>query len=175
MGQEIGNMGYTGMADGNAHVHLEIRLGYGAGYENMDGYSFDPSPTGWVDPTDFINAHRNIGDTAGNTMAAARTVAVGGTPTTISEYVGPTDTNDYFKFTTTGPTKFDLGLNGLSADADVYLFNSKGAEVAHSYNVGTAAEAIHIANLAADTYFVQVHAYQNASTHYALDLFGTPV
>ncbi len=107
IGQQIGNVGYTGLADGNPHVHLEIRLGYGAGYENTDGYSFGGAPAGWVDPTDFINSHRTVvGDLAGNTLAAARVVTLGSATSSYTDYVGPTDTNDYYKFTTTGPTNF---------------------------------------------------------------------
>jgi methionine-rich copper-binding protein CopC len=287
MGQQIGNIGYTGMADGNAHVHLEIRLGYGAGYTNMDGYSFTPSPAGWVDPTDFINAYRNIGtgptltsvtpaddstvvpansnlvltfnetvaagtgnvviynadgtvarqiaitdtsqitfsgntvtinptadlaansayyvniastaihdsaghnytgligntalnfttiasDLAGNTLATARAVTVGSTQTTYHDFVGPTDTLDFYKFTTTDVSHFVLSLTGLTADADVYLLNSQGIEVAHSYNAGTTPEAIDIASLGAGTYYVRVNPYSSASTDYNLNLTATP-
>jgi methionine-rich copper-binding protein CopC len=174
IGQQIGNMGYTGMADGNAHVHLEIRLGYGVGYQNMDGYSFNPSPTGWVDPTDFINAYRDLGD-AGNTMATARVVMPTSTIKTFSDYVGPTDTSDYFKFTNTDSTNFALSLTGLTEDADVYLLDAQGVEVAHSYNFGPAAEAINISKLAAGTYYVQVRPYGDASTYYSLKLSATPV
>jgi methionine-rich copper-binding protein CopC len=283
IGQQIGNVGYTGLADGNPHLHLEIRLGNGAGYENTDGYSFGGAPAGWVDPADFINAYRtltgapllsgtspadntiavavgsnivltfneavmagsgniliynsngtvaqtiavtdagqvsfsgntvtinprsdlapnsgyyvNLGagvikdiagnsyaglsgstafnfttagpDLAGNTLAAARVVALGSTPISYTDYVGPTDTNDYYKFTTTGTTMFALSLTGMTGDADVYLLNSQGTEVAHSYNFGTTAEAINVSNLAAGTYYVQVKPYNTASTNYTLGL-----
>ena len=63
-----------------------------------------------------------------------------------------------------------LSLTGLSDDADVYLLNSAGVEVTHSYNFGTASEAITISNLAAGTYYVQVKPYNTASTNYTLDL-----
>src|SRR3954469_6156093 len=239
IGQQIGNVGYTGAADGNAHVHLEIRLGYGAGYTNLDGDAFNGAPPGWVDPTDFINAHRTLApeltsfspsdgaihvavnsnivltfneavvagsgdiviydgtgaearriavtdstqvsfsggtvtvnpgvdlapntsyyvniatgvikdaagnsfsgfstpsafnfmtagpDLAGNTLAAARVVVVTAAPTTFTDYVGPTDPHDYYKFTTTSVGTFALSLTGLVGDADVYLLNSAGTE-----------------------------------------------
>ena len=286
IGQQVGDVGLTGLADGNPHLHLEIRLGTGTGYDNLDGYNFGGAPAGWVDPTDFINAYRtltgvpllsgtspaddtiavpvgsnivltfneavaagsgniliynsdgtlartiavtdtsqvsfsgnivtinpsgdlapssgyyvNLGagvitdlagnnyaglsgstalnfttaspDLAGNTLAAARVVTLGSTTSSYTDYVGPTDSNDYYKFTTTGTAKFALSLTGLTADADVYLLNSQGIEVAHSYNFGTTAEAINISNLAAGTYYVQVKPYNSASTNYTLGLSAT--
>jgi Peptidase family M23/Bacterial pre-peptidase C-terminal domain/FG-GAP-like repeat len=177
IGQQIGNVGYTGDADGNSHVHLEIRLGTGAGYENTDGYSFGGAPPGWVDPTDFINSHRTLTappDLAGNTLATARVVTLGGASSSYTDYVGPTDTSDYYKFATTDATNFALSLTGLTGDADVYLLNSGGTEVAHSYNSGTTPEAINVNNLAAGTYYVQVRPYQTASTNYTLALSAAP-
>lgn len=153
---------------GNSSYYVNMAAG---AIKDLAGNSY----AGISGSTAFNFTTVNPADLAGNTMATARAVALGSsTHAVFSDYVGPTDPDDYFKFTITGPTKFDLVLNGISADADVYLFNSKGVEVAHSYNFDTAAEAIHVASLAAGTYFVQVHAYQEASTHYVLDLFGMP-
>jgi murein DD-endopeptidase MepM/ murein hydrolase activator NlpD len=285
IGQQIGNVGYTGMADGNAHVHLEIRLGYGVGYENTNGYNPGGAAAGWVDPSDFINSHRttmplltgtspvdnaltapvdvNIvltfnetvvagsgsillynangtlartidvtdqsqvtfsgntltinpesdlapgsgyyvnmaagvvrdlagngfggisgsgglnfttagPDLAGNSLAAARAVTLGSGTTTLGDFVGATDADDYFKFTTNGATHLTANLTGLSGDADLYLLNSSGAE-AHSYNFGVTPETIDVAILAAGTYYVRVHAYNNAATTYSLGLTAAPV
>ncbi len=60
IGQQIGNLGSTGDS-ALAHLHFEIRLGVGAGFQDADGYNRDGAPTGWVDPTDFINQHRTLG------------------------------------------------------------------------------------------------------------------
>jgi hypothetical protein len=57
-GQQIGQLGATGDAAGAAHLHFEIRLG--TQYHDADGYNPVGAPSGWVDPTDFINAHRTI-------------------------------------------------------------------------------------------------------------------
>jgi Bacterial pre-peptidase C-terminal domain len=105
----------------------------------------------------------------------ARDVVLTSTSIAYNDYVGPSDTLDYYRFTTTTATHFSLGMNGLSADADVYLLNSQGTEVAHSYNSGTSAEAIDIASLAAGTYYVQVKPYGTASTNYALAVSATTV
>ncbi|MEB3182618.1 MAG: hypothetical protein VKL59_26810, partial [Nostocaceae cyanobacterium] len=41
----------------------------------------------------------NVADYAGNTLASARVISVGSTTTTFSDWVGSTDTNDYYRFT----------------------------------------------------------------------------
>jgi Ca2+-binding RTX toxin-like protein len=56
-GQQIGAIGLTGAAGGKAHLHFEIRLG---SFALDDGYNPTGAPIGWVDPTDFINAHRTL-------------------------------------------------------------------------------------------------------------------
>jgi hypothetical protein len=114
-------------------------------------------------------------DLAGNTLAAARVVTLGSATSSYTDYVGPADTIDYYKFITTGPTNLALSLTGLTGDADVYLLNSNGTEVAHSYNFGTAPEAISINNLATGAYYVQVRPYQTASTNYTLGLSAAPL
>ena len=289
VGQQIGKMGMTGAADGNAHVHLEIRLGTGGVYNNTDGYN-GSLPAGWVDPTDFINSHRTFAasssaplltgsspvdgtiavavnsnivltfnedittgtgnvliynaagslaqsiaitdssqvsvngntvtinpasnlaassgyyinlaagvirdlagngyygisgasalsfttaapDLAGNTRADARIVTLSDIVSKFADYVGPADTNDYYKFTTTGTTDFVLKMAGMTADADVYLLKQDGTEVTRSWNAGAANEAITINGLAAGTYFVAVRPYNTASTNYTLDLAARP-
>jgi murein DD-endopeptidase MepM/ murein hydrolase activator NlpD len=57
IGQQIGQLGATGDA-GFAHLHFEIRLG--TQFRDADGYNPNGAPSGWVDPTDFINAHRTV-------------------------------------------------------------------------------------------------------------------
>ncbi len=68
IGQPIGQMGYSGDAGGVAHLHFEIRLG--TQYHDTGGYE-NPVPSGWVDPTEFINSHRTL--SSGN---RAPTIAV---------------------------------------------------------------------------------------------------
>jgi murein DD-endopeptidase MepM/ murein hydrolase activator NlpD len=59
-GQKIGQVGYTGDAGSFAHLHFEIRLGTGSGFQDTDGYNPGGAPVGWVDPTKFINDHRTL-------------------------------------------------------------------------------------------------------------------
>ncbi len=55
-GQQIGTMG---KGDNNiypAHLHFEIRTDISIGVDY--GYSSTPKPSGWVDPSEFIDSHR---------------------------------------------------------------------------------------------------------------------
>ena len=61
IGQQIGQMGATGDTGGAVHLHFEIRLGLGTGFQDPNGYNQAGAPLGWVDPTDFINGHRTLG------------------------------------------------------------------------------------------------------------------
>ena len=56
-GDKIGEIGSTGSAT-EAHLHFEVRMG--SSFTDTDGLSATPMPTGWVDPTDFINTYRTI-------------------------------------------------------------------------------------------------------------------
>ncbi|MGE3509708.1 MAG: peptidoglycan DD-metalloendopeptidase family protein, partial [Vicinamibacterales bacterium] len=61
-GTQIGVVGAPEGTSTGAHLHFEIRSG-----ENPDalkvgyGYSETPQPTGWIDPTNFIQLHRQSG------------------------------------------------------------------------------------------------------------------
>ncbi len=81
MGQPIGAVGNSGDAGPFAHLHFEIRLGTGSGFQDTDGYNPNGAPPGWVDPTDFIESHRTINATPtaqGNnaTLAPGESIAL---------------------------------------------------------------------------------------------------
>jgi murein DD-endopeptidase MepM/ murein hydrolase activator NlpD len=60
IGEQIGQIGKSGDAL-TAHLHFEMRTDVNAPLDN--GYSgIIQAPAGWVDPTDFINAHRSYAD-----------------------------------------------------------------------------------------------------------------
>jgi methionine-rich copper-binding protein CopC len=111
-------------------------------------------------------------DNAGNTLAAARNLGTLGTTTqTFNDWVGNTDTNDYYKFVLGGTRNLRLSLTGLSADADVQVLNSAGSELRSGTNGSATSEAINLDNLAAGTYYVRVYpGSSGAQTNYSLGL-----
>jgi subtilisin len=112
-------------------------------------------------------------DNAGNTLATARAITIGATTSTYSDFVGSTDTNDYYRFSLGTSSNFSLNLTGLSADADVSLLNSSGGVITRSTNGSNSSESI-TRQLNAGTYYVRVYPY-SGSTNYNLSLAAAPV
>ena len=107
-------------------------------------------------------------DNAGNTLATARNIGTLSSSQSFSDFVGSTDTNDYYRFDLSQSSNFSLSLNGLSADADVQLLNSSGTVLTSSANGGTTAESIS-STLGTGTYYVRVFPY-SGNTNYNLTL-----
>jgi hypothetical protein len=118
-----------------------------------------------------LAATAGIPDNAGNTLATARDITIGATPTSYSDFVGSTDTNDYYRFSLGTSSNFSLNLTGLSADADVSLLDSNGSVITSSTNGSNSSESI-TRQLNAGTYFVLVYPY-SGSTNYNLSLSAT--
>jgi hypothetical protein len=114
----------------------------------------------------------NLADLAGNTLAAARNIGTLAGLQNFSDWVGSTDTNDYYRFSLAQASSFNLSLTGLSADADVQLLSGTGGFIASSVNGSTTAETI-TRSLAAGSYVVRVYPYRG-NTSYNLSLFATP-
>ena len=113
-------------------------------------------------------------DYAGNTLSTARNITLGASTTTFQDWVGSTDTNDYYRFTLSNTSNFNLSLNGLSANADVQLLDANGGVIQSSANTGTSAESIS-RQLNGGTYFLRVLPFSGANTNYNLNLSATAV
>ncbi|UBF23799.1 PPC domain-containing protein [Kovacikia minuta CCNUW1] len=85
-----------------------------------------------------------------------------------NDYVGSGDASDWHHFELTESTNWHLSLTGLSADADVALYNSNGAFITSSTAGGSANESIN-RFLTAGDYYVQVYQY-SGSTNYSLGM-----
>ncbi len=143
-------------------------------------------------PRTGANTNYNLGvsatplappDLARNTLNTARRISVGSTTTNFTDWVGSTDTNDYYRFTLNQNSDFKLSLSGLKANADVQLIqdinrNSKidANEILGSSNLtGNSAESI-IVPLSSGNYFVRIYPGGNGiNTTYNLRLSNTSI
>ena len=109
---------------------------------------------------------------ADNSAATARDLGViGASPTTVSDFVGNADTQDYFRFNVAEPRMLSVNLGGMSSDADLQLLNSQGVVIASSTWGGATMDHIDQA-VAAGNYFVRVYQY-SGDTNYDLTLSAT--
>ena len=138
------------------------------------------SLSSWPQDGDFLTGQSSfVGlfssvDLAGNTLATARAITVGSSTTSYTDWVGSTDTNDYYSFSLANSSNFNLSLTGMTADGDVQLLNSGGSVIASSTNGGTASESI-TRQLSAGTYYIRVYPYQSANTNYNLAVSATSI
>jgi hypothetical protein len=123
-------------------------------------------------PTLALYSSRTTVDRAGNTLGKARNIGTLTSSQTFSDWVGSSDTNDYYRFALTEARSFSLRLDGLSADADVQLLSSTGATIVNSTQGGKLAESIS-RSLTAGTYYVRVYPH-SGSTSYNLTLSSAP-
>jgi hypothetical protein len=114
-------------------------------------------------------------DYAGNRLGRAKELDLTSTIQTFGDYVSPLDTRDFYTFTLSGRSSFDLTLNGMSANANVVLLNSSHAVLQRSNNLGRTAEAINT-TLDAGTYYIAVYpGNTSASTYYNLSVSAEQV
>ena len=112
-------------------------------------------------------------DGAGNELDKAKRFNITSTPQTFTDWLGSTDTNDYYRFTLDDISNFNLTLEGLSADADVRLLDSSGNTIATSNRSGNTSESIN-RTLDAGDYFIQVYPWSNnTDTNYSLNVSAT--
>jgi hypothetical protein len=112
-------------------------------------------------------------DNAGDSFQAARNVTVNSQTKSYSDWVGLSDTNDYYKFRLKTTSDFKLGLTELSDNANVQLLDVNGNTLSSSVNLDTTNESIR--TLDAGIYYVQVYPQEGSETFYNLSLSATPV
>jgi hypothetical protein len=104
-----------------------------------------------------------------NTTLGAINVGTLSSTYTTTNFVGSSDTQDYYRFNLAYGGNLNLSLTGLSADADVQILDSLGNFVASSVRGGAANETINLSGLAAGNYFVRVYQF-SGDTNYTLGL-----
>jgi len=114
-------------------------------------------PTNWR-PTPFLQygTPPQI-DSAGNFIETAFDIGTLNGSATYSEFVGSTDSDDYYRFNLNTASNFNLLLSGLTGNADVQLLNSSGAVLRSLSNLGNNSESFNF-SLSAGTYYVKVNA-----------------
>ncbi|BAY20915.1 hypothetical protein NIES2100_06590 [Calothrix sp. NIES-2100] len=120
-------------------------------------------------------------DIAGNTLNTAFDLNLNSNSQTLKDWVGLSDTNDFYRFNLSSRSSFSLSLDNLLADVNVrlirdYNLNSvvdTGEIITGCYTTGTAAESIKT-SLDSGTYFIQVYSV-NGSTNYNLGVSAQPV
>ena len=116
----------------------------------------------------------------GNSPGDALNIGILNATRTFNEFVGNTDSRDYYRFGVASPINFSLYLDGLGADADVTLFqdsnnngvidSNESSGITNSSLSGTSSESI-TRNLGIGNYFVLVQpASQGSNTNYTLRL-----
>jgi trimeric autotransporter adhesin len=115
----------------------------------------------------------------GNSLATPTILSLPATP--IADSVSTTNIFDTYRFTLTQSSQVNLSLTGLGANANIALIKDTNANnlvdngevLASSTNLGSLAELVNQAGLAAGTYFVQVALESGTSTSYSLNLAAT--
>ncbi|RDH48362.1 S8 family serine peptidase [Fischerella thermalis] len=115
-------------------------------------------------------------DNAGNTLDTAWDIGeISANTEAISytDWVGKSDSYDYYKFNINTAGDVTLSLKDLAADADMRLLNWQGEILAGSANITNTDEFI-TSSLTAGTYYVQIYPYNGNQTFYNLRLSFTP-
>ncbi|MCT7952936.1 S8 family serine peptidase [Ancylothrix sp. C2] len=108
-------------------------------------------------------------DLAGNSTSLASQISVASSTKIYEDSVDSADTDDYYKFSLGASTNVTLSLEGLTADANVEIIDSKGQVIASSTASGATAELI-TENLEHGSYYVRVSSVAGAGTLYKLNV-----
>jgi hypothetical protein len=109
-------------------------------------------------------------DGVGNSQNSALALGTLSTNGEFREAIGAGDTDDYYQFTVANSGNYELKLDGLSADANIQLFDGNGNVIGNSQNAGVAAESIVRTLSAGTTYYARVYGNASPGTRYHLNL-----
>lgn len=114
-------------------------------------------------------------DYAGNSLGTAKEFNITPSIQIFTDSVSNLDTNDYYRFSLSNRSSFQLKLDGLTANANVQLLNSTGSIIQTSSKTGTAAESIS-RTLDAGNYYIRVYpSSSRISTSYNLQTSATAI
>lgn len=191
------NLSLTGLQS-NASLYLLDQNGYSIDSSTLDGKKNEAISKKLLPGTYYVQVENYNANTPYNLEVSAPALsypepqitgwkrdnaldigATSATPITQTEYVGNPhgfyeDLNDFYKFQVDADSTVQIDLTGLSANADLYLYDSKGYWNAGSETLKNADENI-TKNLTPGTYFIEVQSVDNAETTYDLKVTGTPL
>jgi hypothetical protein len=159
-GTAVENIKYTFQKAANYYLKVEATANANTDYELSALLKASLTPTVPVD--------------AGNTLATAKGITINSVSSTISETVGGTDTNDYFRFTLNDSSNLSVKLEGLIADANIHLLDSNGKTIAKSETGGTASEFIS-QTLLKGSYYLRVFPNIGGVISYKLTTSSNPL
>ncbi|WP_407883981.1 pre-peptidase C-terminal domain-containing protein, partial [Scytonema sp. NUACC26] len=169
-----GNVLTSSTSSGTASESISYSLDTGTYYIRV--YPYNGANTSYN-----LSVFATINDFAGNTLNNARQINLNSVASAYSDWVGSTDTDDYYRLSLGMKSSVNLTLNSLAADADVQLIRDansngivdSGEVIASSTNGGTTAESIR-RTLDAGTYYIRVYPFNGANTNYNLNVSATP-
>ena len=154
--------------DDTANEAIAQNLGAGLYYLQVAG-SADTTYNLGVSATALTYSPANI---VGNTLSQNLNIGALGTTQNFSDFVGnphgiKQDETDYYTFSIPSASSVNLKLTGLTANADLYLYDSNGYPIANSSDFSSVDETIS-QNLNAGTYRIGVLSNNSANTGYNL-------
>lgn len=149
---------------GSANSNYALKMLATAITEPNPNPSPSPSPSPLSPPPDQF----------GNSFESATAVNIR-TPRAAADFVGSIDPNDFLQFTLPDPGQVSLNLTGLSADANLELYDSNRNLVAASTAGGAIAETIaqRLINYNS-TYYLRIAQVPGNDTSYTLSYAFTP-
>ncbi|MEW6496974.1 MAG: S8 family serine peptidase [Cyanobacteriota bacterium] len=108
-------------------------------------------------------------DYAGNTLSAARDIGTLNGTQTLQDFVGSSDSDDYYRLNLSTAGSLSVRPDGLSANINLQLLNSNGIQLGNASQVGNTTQAINFSGLAAGTYYVRLYP-TSGDTNYSLSL-----
>jgi hypothetical protein len=107
-------------------------------------------------------------DNVGNTLGTATSINLN---STVSDWVGTGDENDYYLFTVNSNSVVEISLTGLQSDADIELLDSNGEFINGSFSGSNDDENI-FAELTPGSYYIRVYPF-SGNTSYDLSLISS--
>ncbi|WP_319423496.1 pre-peptidase C-terminal domain-containing protein [Pleurocapsa sp. FMAR1] len=117
---------------------------------------------------EFSNFSLNNSQEPGDNFNTALNLGTLNSGLTVREFVGSIDTTDLYQFTLDRTGEINLDLEGLSADADLGIFDSNDILIGLSENSDSASETLS-GILDAGTYYASVVSYDGDDTDYNLN------